>query len=79
MSGAGLRVGLNIHSQEVAARGNGGGTRFGAWRPHAPPVRSLPEHLAGDDVATWEPSFGHLWGIFCGWCLKQGCFPPDAL
>ena len=35
-----------------------------AWLPRAPPLRSFPEHLVGDDVATLEPSFGHLRGIF---------------
>ena len=42
-----------------------------AWLPHAPPLRSFPEHLAGDDVATLEPSFGHLRGIFGSRRLKQ--------
>ena len=35
------------------------------------PLRSFLEHLAGDDVATLEPSFGHLRGIFGSRRLKQ--------
>ena len=42
-----------------------------AWLPRALPLGNFPEHLAGDDVATFEPSFGHLRGIFGSRRLKQ--------
>ena len=42
-----------------------------AWLPRALPLGNFPEHLAGDDVATLEPSFGHLRGIFGSRRLKQ--------
>ena len=45
--------------------------RAPAWLQRTPPLRSFPEHLAGDDVATLELSFGHLWGIFGSRRLMQ--------
>ena len=61
------------------ARGSGARPWWGAssaWLPRALPLGNFPEHLAGDDVATLEPSFGHLRGIFGSRSLKQsGCSP----
>ena len=56
------------------ARGSGARPWWGAssaWPPRALPLGNFPDHLAGDDVATLEPSFGHLRGIFGSRRLKQ--------
>ena len=56
------------------ARGSGVRPWWGAssaWLPRALPLGNFPEHLAGDDVAILEPSFGHLRGIFGSRRLKQ--------
>ena len=63
----GERRGTGTHGVERESHGGASS----AWLPRAPPLRSFPEHLAGDDVATLEPSFGHLRGIFGSRRLKQ--------